>query len=125
MLTMVRYLTHGWAPPVDLSAAGSQFWVPFRGNHLSASIFPGFISSQLDTLTAARTIDAATPLLRAVTPFLLNPLGVVIRPSARTRARFMFDTDLSSQEALDTVIAVLIADHQRPIKGRLILDNSM
>jgi len=64
MSTMIRCLTHGWAPPVDLSTADPQFWTPYRGNHLSASVFSGFVSSQLDTLAAARAIDPATPLLQ-------------------------------------------------------------
>jgi hypothetical protein len=125
MSSMIRCITHGWAPPVDLSTAGPQFWTPYRGNHLSASIFPGFVSSQVDTLSEARAIDPATPLLRAVTPLLLNPLGVVIRPSDRARARLTLDTDLSSQEALDSVNAALVADGLKPVKGRLVLDNSM
>ena len=125
MSSMIRCITHGWAPPVDLTTAGPQFWTPYRGNHLSASIFPGFVSSQVDTLSAAHAIDPATPLLRAVTPLLLNPLGVVIRPSDRARARLTLDTDLSSQEALDSVNAALVADGLKPIKGRLVLDNSM
>ena len=125
MSTMIRCITHGWAPPVDLSTAGPQFWTPYRGNHLSASIFPGFVSSQIDNLAAARAIYPATPLLRAITPLLLNPLGVVIRPSDQARARLTLDTDLSSQEALDSVNAALVADGLKPIKGRLVLDNSM
>ena len=115
---MIRCLTHGWAPPVDLSTADPQFWTPYRGNHLSASVFSGFVSSQLDTLAAARAIDPATPLL-------LNPLEVVIRPTDRARARLTLDTDLSSQEALDSVNAALVADGIKPVKGRLVLDNSM
>ena len=96
MASMIRCLTHGWGPPVDVSSTGRSFWVPFRGNHLSAATFSGFVSSQIDSLRAASVIDVATPTVRALTPLLLNPLGVVIRPSDRARARASLDIDLSS-----------------------------
>ena len=78
MATMIQCLSHGWAPPVDLSAAaGSSFWTRFRGNHLSASLFPGFVSSQVSTLLASGVVSEASEIFCTYSPLLLNPLGVV------------------------------------------------
>ena len=76
MATMIRCLSHGWAPPVDLStAAGASFWTPFRGNHLSASSFPGFVSSQVSALLSSNVVSPASDMCLAYSPLLITPLA--------------------------------------------------
>ena len=123
---MAPMISHGWAPPLDLSTAtGSTFWTPFRGNHLSASSFPGFVSSQVSTLLSSGVVSEASDIFRAYSPLLLNPLGVVFRPSDRARARACRHSEISSQADLDALNVAFAASGDKLLKTRLILDNSM
>ena len=61
----------------------------------------------------------------AYSPLLINPLGVVFRPSDKARARALLQAEMASQADLDTVNTAFTASGEKVVKVRLILDNSM
>ena len=92
---------------------------------MSASSFPDFVSSQVSSLLASGVVSEASEIFRAYSPLLLNPLGVVFRPSDRARARIRLRAELASQEDLDAINTAFAALGDKQLKARLIMGNSM
>ena len=70
-------------------------------------------------------VSPASDMFLAYSPLLINPLGVVFRPSDRARARALLQAEMASQADLDTVNTAFTASGEKVVKARLILDNSM
>ena len=70
MYLLVQCLSHGWAPPVDLSTtAGSSFWTPFRGNDATSDLASGPV------LAGGPTEKPTTPTLNYIVSEFRGRLG--------------------------------------------------
>ena len=91
-------------------AAGS---IPF--STADRKLDPGFVSSQVSTLLASGVVSEASDIFRAYSPLLLNPLGVVFRPSDRAQARIRLRAEIASQEDLDAVNTAFAASGDKQL----------
>ena len=106
-------VTHGWDPPMHRDIV-QQY--QFEGNNKLSGVFSGSLVKELATFEGQKVIVR----LKAgeVPGLIVNPLGVVIKGSDRSRAKLCVGKEPTSQASLDAINTGLEAKGHKKIKTR-------
>lgn len=119
--TMLRCVTHGWDPPVDLALLHPRYRV--NGNYPAVRLYSASVTKEIDDML---THGVAIPFLgrpsSCTLPTIFHPLGAVLKNSDRMRAKVLVGIDVVDQASLSAASSALLAMDQPKIKCRVTTD---
>lgn len=115
---LLRCLTHGWNPPVDVHNIVPKYAT--RGNYPTVSQYPKSVHKEITEMIEQGVLRPCNEHSSGIT----NPIGAQVKNSDKVRSKVLAKVDIVDQASMDLATDRLLRLGSTKVKCRLTLDPS-